>query len=185
MPFTINISDLEGVHKNEPIRKVIEIDRREIFHKPRANVSILQYKVQEAVWEKLATQSYLDEEPSQAEAVVDGLIESGQQVLFPFMLNIDPKLYDPENLTDLQRQEIFGVYLGYTHSYRERNHWEKEEDKYYFWYPNNSQVRIRTYSTYKSYYPGGRKDREYSNNLVDQNQVSLPERIRSHYESIS
>ena len=90
----------------------------------------------------------------------------------------------PHTLTPQKYQEFFGVFLGSKVKSTEKGLKETREVNSYFYYPQLDQIRLRTKSTFKNFYPGKSDNFELTNKFFDLNNIDLPQHIQSHFDTL-
>jgi len=77
---------------------------------------------------------------------------------------------------------LFGIYLGSTRYFRERNYWEREINKYYFYYPSNDEIRVYTKDRDTDFHYNSKNDITYTNEFFNFDEFKLPLEILSRLE---
>jgi len=80
-----------------------------------------------------------------------------------------------EGFSDWDHQNIFGIYIGGTSKYYERNHYESTTKRKLFYYPNLEELRLQTECESKSYYPGNGSEYSISDRFVGFDEANTEE----------
>ena len=175
------IKETEGIYLGKAARETQLIQTLGYsLQEMAAKIQYSVYNTQKEVWEAILEKVFLEKVMGLEPEFRKYKAEDDADVFTSFGPEIIPHVSDP--LDELTSQELFGIYLGRTHYYKEKGRLEITDNSYYYWYPELDKIRIRRLFEERKYYPGKRPNISHTNTFKNVSDIDLPEKIGYHFD---